>query len=95
MDAYRSLPERSLPEEAAEALREGRVDAVVFTSRSTVEGFVGMAGGAGGAAVVCIGPVTAVAAREAGLEVAAVAEPHTLEGVVAALERLLDGGRDG
>jgi uroporphyrinogen III methyltransferase / synthase len=90
VDAYRSLPERSLPAQAAEALREGRVDAVVFTSRSTVQGFVGMAGGVGGAAVVCIGPVTAEAAREAGLEVSAVAEPHTLEGVVAALERLPD-----
>lgn len=95
VDAYRSRPERSLPPEASRALRDGSVDAVVFTSRSTVEGFVGMAGGAGNAAVICIGPVTAEAAREAGLRVAAVAEPHTLEGVVTALERVLDGEPSG
>jgi uroporphyrinogen-III synthase len=38
---------------------------------------------------VCIGPVTADEARSSGLEVAAVADPHTVEGVVEALERVL------
>jgi uroporphyrinogen-III synthase len=39
--------------------------------------------------VVCIGPVTARAARRAGLPVDALARPHTIEGLVAALERVL------
>lgn len=39
--------------------------------------------------VVAIGPQTTAAAREHGLEVAAEAETHDLEGLVAAVERLL------
>jgi uroporphyrinogen-III synthase len=39
--------------------------------------------------VVCIGPVTAREAREHGLRVHAVASPHTIEGLVAAVERAL------
>ena len=38
---------------------------------------------------VAIGPVTARAAREEGFPVAAVADPHTIEGVAAALSRAL------
>lgn len=90
VDAYRSRSAR-LPEEALEALRAGRVDAVLFTSKSTVDGFVSLAGLVEGPVVVCIGPVTADAAREAGLRVHAVADPHTLDGLVDAVERALDG----
>jgi uroporphyrinogen-III synthase len=39
--------------------------------------------------VVCIGPVTAREARARGLTVHAVANPHTIEGLVAAVERAL------
>ncbi len=67
---------------------------MTFTSASTVEGFVRRAGAVTGPRVVCIGPVTAKAAREAGFRVAAVARPHTVEGVVAALERALQPSRD-
>jgi uroporphyrinogen-III synthase len=38
---------------------------------------------------VSIGPVTARAARDRGLRVSAVADPHTVEGLVAAVERAL------
>jgi uroporphyrinogen-III synthase len=37
--------------------------------------------------VVCMGPVTSREAREHGLTVAAVANPHTMQGLVDALER--------
>jgi uroporphyrinogen-III synthase len=89
VDAYRTRLADALPEEARHALREGRVDAVTFTSASTVEGFERLAGSPSGPAVVCIGPVTAAAAFRAGLEVDAVAEPHTLDGLADATVRAL------
>jgi uroporphyrinogen-III synthase len=90
VDAYRTHFPRSLPADARAALREGRVDAVTFTSASSVRGFLGALGGAKGAPrVVAIGPVTAREARERGLFVHAVARPHTLEGLVEAVERAL------
>ncbi|MBI2073924.1 MAG: uroporphyrinogen-III synthase [Gemmatimonadetes bacterium] len=69
----------------------GPVDAVTFTSSSTVRGF--LAGGPvpDGAKVVCIGPITAQAAREHGLDVAAVAERYTEDGLIAALVAAFGG----
>jgi len=63
----------------------GPVDAVTFSSSSTVRGF--LAGGPvpAGAKVVCIGPITAQTAREHGLDVAAVAEHYTEDGLISAL----------
>jgi uroporphyrinogen-III synthase len=90
VDAYRTRLPRSLPAAARDALRRGEVDAVTFTSASTVRGFVGALGAMKGSPkVVCIGPVTAREARERGLVVHAVARPHTIEGVAAAIERVL------
>lgn len=92
VDAYRTAPARGLPATALAALAGGRVDVVTFTSASTVDGFLRLASSAlrGGAALpafVCIGPVTARAVRDAGFPVASVASPHTIEGLVAAVER--------
>jgi uroporphyrinogen-III synthase len=87
--AYRTMVPRSLPTDASRALEKRLVDAIVFTSASTVEGLVRLAGVVNGPKVVCIGPVTARAARQAGLTVHAVASPHTVEGLVGALERAL------
>jgi uroporphyrinogen-III synthase len=95
VDAYRTRPATRLPAGAVRALIDGRIDALTFTSASTVEGFVRVApsgfGGVNRPKVVCIGPVTARAARDAGLAVDAVARPHTIEGLVAAVERVLSG----
>ena len=89
VDAYRTRMPRILPADAREALRSGAVDAVTFTSASTVRGFVGALGPVkGNPKAVCIGPVTAKEARDHGLTVSAVANPHTIDGVVAALERV-------
>lgn len=90
VDAYRTRMPRSLPAEARAALRSGDVDAVTFTSASTVRGFVrAVSVVKGNPKVVCIGPVTAREAREHGLRVHAVADPHTVDGLVAAVERAL------
>jgi uroporphyrinogen-III synthase len=89
--AYRTVhPEldRSVADAAVGA------DVVTFTSASTVTGYVAGVGlDRPPRAVVCIGPVTADAARRAGLRVDAVAEPHTIDGMVSALVELL--GADG
>jgi uroporphyrinogen-III synthase len=90
VEAYRTELADDLPAPATAALEEGRVDAVTFTSASTVRGFVRAVGGApDGVVAVCIGPVTAAAARQAGLTVAAEADPHTLDGVADAVARAL------
>lgn len=97
VEAYRTRLSRTIPERARRLLADGALDALTFTSASTVRGFLGVAGsilearGAGvrPAKVVCIGPVTASAAREAGLPVDAEAHPHTIEGLVEALERTI------
>jgi uroporphyrinogen-III synthase len=97
VDAYRTRLPRSLPPEARAALRAGVIDAVTFTSASTVRGFVSALLGASGRRsvvrgdpkVVCIGPVTAREARAHGFRVSAVARPHTVEGLIEALERAL------
>jgi uroporphyrinogen-III synthase len=94
VDAYRTRLVSRLPDAAAQALRRGSVDAITFTSASTVRGFMAAAGsmpmeGVKLPPAVCIGPITASEARGAGLEVVAVAGPHTIEGLVAALESAL------
>lgn len=89
VDAYRTRMARTLPADARAALRDGQVDAITFTSASTVRGFVEATGVVrGNPKVVCIGPVTAREARSRGLRVSAVAKPHTIEGVLDALERV-------
>jgi uroporphyrinogen-III synthase len=92
VDAYRTVFPKTLPRAASNALADGDVDAITFTSASTVRGFLQALGAkaiAGRPKVVCIGPVTARQARDAGMTVHAVADPHTTDGLVAALERAL------
>lgn len=67
-----------------------QVDVVVFSSPSTVEGFVQALRGRPfpeNTRVVCIGPITAQAARAAGLPVHIVAREYTLEGILNVIGR--------
>lgn len=89
--AYRTRHPEALPPDAQAALDAERVDAVVFTSSSTAEGFARMAGVDHRLKVIAIGPVTAETAQGLGFVVDAVAETHTIEGVVEACERLFEG----
>ena len=61
------------------------VDAVTFTSSSTVRHFVEAGPVPPGAKVVCIGPITARTARGLGLKVTEVAGEYTEDGLIAAL----------
>ncbi len=89
--AYHTLPAQPDPT-ALQALRQG-VDAVTFTSSSTVRNFVALVGKAGldphnlpgDPLIACIGPITAGTAREEGLAVDVVAEEYTTEGLLNAM----------
>jgi len=89
VEAYRIRPADELPPDAVAALRDGRVDAITFTSPSTVDGFVRLAGVVRGPVAACIGPVTAEATGRAGFGPVVVAEPHTADGLVRAVIRAL------
>ena len=90
--AYRTVPLRRLEPAARRRLDAGEVDWVAFTASSTVAGFVRAYGALPpGVRVAAIGPVTAAAARSAGLRVDVAASEHTIPGLVAAIERAAAG----
>ncbi|HET9730705.1 MAG TPA: uroporphyrinogen-III synthase, partial [Acidimicrobiia bacterium] len=71
---------------AIERVRSGGIDAVTFASSSTVHNFCDAVGALDAQPlVISIGPVTSQTARERGLRVDAEADPHTIDGLVAAL----------
>lgn len=85
--------------ELARLVRTGGVDAILFMSASSVRGLHDAMGSPATPpwlpphpVVICIGPETARAARDAGVDVSAVAVDKTAEGIVDALERWF--GRD-
>ena len=92
--AYHTIPAEPNPEGLA-SLQVG-VDVITFTSGSTVRNFVHLLAGTtldpmnlpGSPKIVCIGPKTAVVARALGFIVTEVAEPHTTDGIVAAINNL-------
>ena len=69
-----------------QAIGEG-IDAVVFCSPSAVRNFPRADVDLSAACIACLGPSTAAAAREAGMEVDIVPAEHTGEGLILALER--------
>ena len=92
--AYCTVPGQGLKDLAA-AMREGTVDAVTFSSSSTVRYFMDGLRAMGidlafvddspRPAIICLGPVTASAARASGLPVDAVANTFDTQGLVDAL----------
>ena len=88
---YRTVTAAGDGRALAADLLGGRVDAVTFTSSSTVRHFTELVGaeaaGCGRFVTAAIGPVTAATARELGLDVAIEAEEYTVPGLVAALVR--------
>jgi uroporphyrinogen III methyltransferase/synthase len=68
--AYRTVRASPPPAPIRDAIKSGRVDAVLFTSSSTVRNLVGIAGKPHESTIVgAIGPQTAKAAEELGLRV--------------------------
>jgi uroporphyrinogen III methyltransferase/synthase len=86
LPVYRTVTATPDPGEL-ERVRAGDVDAITFTSSSTVTNFCELVGDLPDPApiVVSIGPVTSATAESQALAVTAEAAPHTIDGLVAAL----------
>jgi uroporphyrinogen-III synthase len=88
VEAYRTVPVVADPA-VADEIRAA--DALTFLAGSAVSSFVRSFPSQGNwPPIVVIGPVTLAAARAAGLTVAAMADPHTLDAMVDTLVTLLD-----
>jgi uroporphyrinogen III methyltransferase/synthase len=85
VSTYRTVAVALSDEQRAHA---ASADAIAFTSSSTVTNYLD-AQGPVPPVIVCIGPVTAGTARERALVVHAIAEPHTVDGVIDAVVMVL------
>lgn len=88
--AYRTVPPVGGAERLREILAAGDIDAITFTSSSTVENFIAMAGPNAAellqaVTVVSIGPLTTKTAERHGLTVAVEPAAATLEALVEAM----------
>jgi uroporphyrinogen-III synthase len=97
--AYRTVPDGVASAKLASLLRSRSLDAITFTSSSTVRYTIQNLVAAGleeqeatyllkQTHIVCIGPVTAATAQELGIRVSKVAHEYTVQGLVAALLQL-------
>ena len=91
---YRTVRPAVATDRLTERLRDRTIDAVTFTSSSTVQNFLALFASPGDArrllgnvVVACIGPITAATAREAGLSVHVTAVQNTVPALVEALVR--------
>jgi uroporphyrinogen-III synthase len=91
VDAYQT---RTATPDAAALEAAAGADIITFTSSSTVDRFLEMAGPARVPAfVACIGPITAATALDHGLSVDVVAEVHSIDGLVDAIVGAIVGER--
>ncbi|MGH2795487.1 MAG: uroporphyrinogen-III synthase, partial [Actinomycetota bacterium] len=86
---YRLRSVNRLDPAVRRAVRDGEIDLLTFASGGTVRAFMKLLGGKPHrrTLIACIGPVTARAAKAAGLRVDAVAGEHTIPGLAAAATR--------
>jgi uroporphyrinogen III methyltransferase/synthase len=86
LPVYRTVQAKPDPADL-ERVRDSAVDAITFTSSSTVDNFCDLVGSlpVPQPVVVSIGPITSATARAHGLRVDAEATEHTIDGLVATL----------
>ncbi len=97
--AYRTVTQPVAPDLIQRVLRDDPVDAITFTSSSTVRGLLQGLAALGrdphealrGVALAAIGPITAATLREHGLTPAFVAEEYTIPGLTVALVAYFEG----
>jgi uroporphyrinogen III methyltransferase/synthase len=99
--AYRAVAESAdsnAVQEVYRLLLDGRIDAVTFTSPTSVQQFVTMLGEEQAidllntTVVAAIGPVTAAAATELGVQKVIVSDVYTIEGLVGTICRHFENG---
>ncbi len=87
--AYKTVPGQANKEKLIEMLKTGGIDAVTFTSSSTVRNFMQLIDGnislLQGIELYTIGPITSHTVREYGLTVSRQAETYTIQGLLQAL----------
>ncbi len=96
VDAYRTVPAEESRSVLQEVFAHGatRVDAVTFTSSSTVENFFALLGleagkeGLAASRACSIGPITSQTLQDHGVETVAEASEHDVEGLVNAIRTL-------
>ena len=90
---YRTLQPRSIPADIRKRLIDGGMDAVTFTSSSTVDGFMGHFSAPERhrifrhARAAVIGPITAATLRRYGIRPAILAKEYTIEALAKAIVR--------
>ena len=94
---YRSVSDAEHAAPMRDAVAGGEADLVTFTSASTVRGFVDAVGPelARRVRAASIGPITTEAARAAGIEIACEADESTIDGLVAAIVKRVEGRGSG
>jgi uroporphyrinogen-III synthase len=100
VDAYRTVCGQG-GVDVPKRLAQGQIDALTFTSSSTVTCFLERLTQEGGRredalalCAACIGPNTALTARDCGFTIVTVADTHTLDGLVNALDTHFAGRGD-
>lgn len=89
--AYQTVVPRELDGDRLKTVLESGVDMIIFTSPSTVRNFINALGHVRGmkdlinVRIACIGPVTAEAAKQLGMDVNVIANPHTIDALVEAI----------
>jgi uroporphyrinogen III methyltransferase/synthase len=88
VDVYRTVPETTLDPDVRGQITRGEIDVVTFASPSSVRGLISLLGSTADIArmtVICVGQVTAAAARTHGLPVHGVAADPSAAGIVEAV----------
>ncbi len=100
VSAYRTVVPATAVAPLVDLLKQGKVDVITFTSSSTVRNFVQLFDNrrineiGAGAAIACIGPITAQTVAELGGQVDIIAREFTIAGLVDAIVAHFQSGRD-
>ena len=84
---YETLKDESEKDRLLDLINDGNIDYITFTSSSTVENFISMAGAQNigtlrNIKIISIGPITSEAIRKHSLNVYREAREHTIDGIV-------------